>query len=158
MNAMDENLRGMYLRTKNLRTSYVSIYVLIFFVRCEFNLAGEVNENKTLPATSLWPFCLPYSTGGCGKAAHSPRTEKNGDFFGQIFRLRFFYTEPREAWVRSHTSCVNFIFLQMLATFGIFTQVWHIYTSVTIFTQECHIFRHIYTKCYKHSTILCHTQ
>ncbi len=82
--------------------------------------------------------------GGYGKAAHSPRTKKNDDFFGQIFRLRFFYTEPREAWVRSHTSCVNFFLLQMLATFGIFTQVSHIYTSVTIFTQECHIFRHLW--------------
>ena len=52
--------------------------------------------------------------GGCGKAAHSPRTEKNGDFFGQIFWLRFFYTKPERLGF-DHTHLVLIFFLQMLA-------------------------------------------
>jgi hypothetical protein len=93
--------------------------------------------------TPIFSCCL---SGGCGKAAHLPRTKKNGDFFEQIFRLRFFYTEPQEAWVRSHTSCVNFFFCRCLPhseylhKCHIFTQVsQYLHKSVTyldIFTQS----------------------
>ena len=78
------------------------------------------------------------TTGGWGKAAHSPQNQKNSNFFGQIFWLRFFYTKPREAWVRSHTSCVDFFFCRCCHIRNIYT-LEHSYTSVTyldIFTQS----------------------
>ena len=62
---------------------------------------------------------------------------KKGRFFWTDFLVEIFLHKTREAWVRSHTSCVNF-FSADACTFGIFTQV-SMVTQVSTVTQVSHI-------------------